>query len=786
MDLLRGLLDHPLIPYLIGAIALLFAYQKLAPRLRLPGLNVSPDQFLARILGPGFRSRTRLREVSRFKKQGNFLAAGKTLEEEGHMEEAAEAYLEGSEYWAAASNYEKLGKMERAAELYLQANDHKKAAQILSGIGKHAKAAALFQEKGNTLEAARLYGLAGDWAKAADIYSRSGYPLRAAEAFEKTGQHARAAECYEKHFMENVSFSTTYSSTAPSTDVKSAFHAGRLFEKAGELARAREAYYKGGYFKESAGVCMQLGLYAKAAELFLRAEDPQSAADAHDKAGDKVAAANLRGEVALRSEQIPEAAAFFQQGHDFLRAAELYESKGMLAEAAGAYEAGESWAAAGNVYVRAGLKARAAASYERARDYETSARLYEEAGLGRKAIELYEKAGFTFKSGESAARAGERDKAVALLQRVSPDDEHYRAASELLAQLFVESGKTSLAVERLQKTIAGAPVSSANLDLYYWLAVAREGAGNHREATEIYRKILSENVLYRDVEKRAAAIEQGQPLPLPAAFPPAGSAPAVVAPPAPAAKAGKAGRFVPREEIGSGPLGEVYRGEDQVDGRSVAMRLLRPELLSPEGVLAGLVADLKAASGISHPNLVKVLGVVEVQGRRCVVSELVSGRHFGEAVRGGLRMSVKQAHNLGRVVAQVLALVHEKGMVHGSLQPSNLMVAGGVVKVADLGLGRLAQRLPPGPEPDYRAPEGRWDAAGDLYALSAVLYHLMTGVHPKSQPQGVALPLPSSLAPGVPEAFDKLLLRGLHPRPEMRLLSAEAVLAELKDMVRFA
>jgi tetratricopeptide (TPR) repeat protein len=782
MDLLFGLLDHPLVPYLIGAIVVLVAYQKLGPRLRLPGLNLTPDQLLGKILGSGFRSRRKLGEASRFKKQGNFLAAGKVLEEEGHLEEAAETYLEGSEYWAAASNYEKLGKAERAAELYLQANDHKKAAQILAGIGKHAKAAALFLEKGNSLEAARLYGLAGDWAKAADIYSRSGYPLRAAEAFEKTGQYSRAAEGHEKHFMENVSFSTTYSSTAPSADVKSAFHAGRLFEKAGELARAREAYYKGGYFKESASVCMQLGLYAKAAELFLRAEDPQSAAEAHEKAGDKVAAANLRGEVALRSEQIPEAAAFFQQGHDFLRAAELYESKSMLAEAAGAYEAGESWAAAGNVYVRAGLKARAAASYERAGDYETSARLYEEAGLGRKAIELYEKAGFTFKSGESAARAGERDKAVALLQRVSPDDENYRAASELLAQLFVEAGKTGLAVERLQKTIAGAPISSANLDLYYWLAVAREAGGSHREAMEIYRKILAENVLYRDVEKRASALEQSQPLPLPTAMT---SASAAAPAPSSSAKAGKAARFAPREVIGSGPLGEVHRGEDLVDGRSVAMRLFPPGLLVPE-VLPGLVADLKAASSLSHPNLVKVLGLVEVQGRRCLVTELVAGRHFGEAVRSGHRMNVKQAHNLGRVVAQVLALVHEKGLVHGSLQPSNLMVAGGVVKVADLGLGRLAQRLPPGPEPDYRAPEGEWNAAGDLYALSAVLYHLMTGVHPKSQSQGVALPLPSSLASGVPEAFDKLLLRGLHPRPEMRLLTAEAVLDELKEMVRFA
>ena len=64
------------------------------------------------------------------------------------------------------------------------------------------------------------------------------------------------------------------------------------------------------------------------------------------------------------------------------------------------------------------------------------------------------------------------------------------------------------------------------------------------------------------------------------------------------------------------------------------------------------------------------------------------------------------------------------------------------------------------------------------------MYHLLTGTHPQSQPQGVGLPLPSRLAPGVPEAMDKLLLRGLHPRPELRPASAEDLLRELREMVK--
>ncbi|MGA8240687.1 MAG: hypothetical protein WB818_08945, partial [Desulfobacterales bacterium] len=159
------------------------------------------------------------------------------------------------------------------------------------------------------------------------------------------------------------------------------------------------------------------------------AEDPEKAAHAFEQAGDAVKGATLRGEVALKADRVPEAAAFFQKGQDYLRAAELFESVGMLAEAAGAYEAGDSHAAAGGVYVRAGLKDRAAASYERAREFETAAKFYEESGNGAKAIELYERAGLTFQSGEAAAKSGDRDKAIALLQRVAPQDENYRPAT---------------------------------------------------------------------------------------------------------------------------------------------------------------------------------------------------------------------------------------------------------------------------------------------------------------------------------------------------------------------
>jgi serine/threonine-protein kinase len=316
----------------------------------------------------------------------------------------------------------------------------------------------------------------------------------------------------------------------------------------------------------------------------------------------------------------------------------------------------------------------------------------------------------------------------------------------------------------------------------------------------VYKKVQAEDLQYRDVDARMARLAAGGAPPRPAAAaaarPAAAPQPAAAGPrnapaaapaaaPVAPAPAARARRWEPKEEVGAGPLGVVLRAVD-ADGRNVALRRLPAELLARPGMQQGVLADLKAAAPVSHPNVVKLIGYVEMDGQRCVVSEYVQGRTFAEALKAGHKMQMKQVHSLGRVLAQVLGLLHGKGMVHGSIQPSNLMVANGVVKVADIGLGRLAHAVSqqPGAAPDYRAPENALDAAGDLYAMAAVMYHLLTGVHPKSQPQGAGLPLPSTLAPGVSEAFDKLLLRCLHPKPTLRFASAQEVLGELNEMVR--
>jgi tetratricopeptide (TPR) repeat protein len=243
MDQVFSLLfDNTYVQLGLAAVLGWFIYNKFVAGARIPGVRKgggpSLDDVLGKLLGKGYADRKVDKAVAREKKAGNWLSAGRFYEEAGRDQEAVEVYTEGQEFFAAGSVLEKLGKLDRAAELFLQHGDYKKAAAVFIAANKPGRAATLFLEKGNTLEAARLFGIAGEWGKAADLYLKSGYPLRAAEAFEKTGDFLKAAECHERHFTENVSYATTYSSTAQSADQKSALLAGRLYEKAGDLNRA--------------------------------------------------------------------------------------------------------------------------------------------------------------------------------------------------------------------------------------------------------------------------------------------------------------------------------------------------------------------------------------------------------------------------------------------------------------------------------------------------------------------------------------------------------------------
>jgi len=237
------------------------------------------------------------------------------------------------------------------------------------------------------------------------------------------------------------------------------------------------------------------------------------------------------------------------------------------------------------------------------------------------------------------------------------------------------------------------------------------------------------------------------------------------APPAPGRP-----RFTLGDQIGGGPLGSLHRGEDLVESKAVLLRLLAPELLSIQGALQALTGDLKNAAAVSHPALVRTLGFVDLNGRRAIVSDWVTGRHFGEAIAAGHKLPPGQIASLSKALLQALAAIHAKGLAHGSVQPSNVMVSAGQVRLADFGLGRVRQRFPS----SHRAPDGGYSAAADVYAAAALFYQLMTGVNPIGNAAPAA---PGTLVSGVPQALGELLVRCLAPQASDRPSSEQALQA---------
>jgi serine/threonine-protein kinase len=191
--------------------------------------------------------------------------------------------------------------------------------------------------------------------------------------------------------------------------------------------------------------------------------------------------------------------------------------------------------------------------------------------------------------------------------------------------------------------------------------------------------------------------------------------------------------------------------------------------------VAALVKDLEAAARVQHPHLVRVLGLVPISGRRCVVTQFVKGKSLAGSLPPGQRLPLSQAQVIARGLAQMLAAVHAQGLAHGGVQPSNILSAAGVLKVTDLGLGRL--RLALAPTTPYRAPEARLDACADVYSFGAVVYRLLSGKPPAAE--SGAVPGLRSVAADVPAELEALVMRCLSADPAARFASGAELVAAL-------
>ncbi|MFN2222822.1 MAG: serine/threonine-protein kinase PknK, partial [Candidatus Promineifilaceae bacterium] len=256
-------------------------------------------------------------------------------------------------------------------------------------------------------------------------------------------------------------------------------------------------------------------------------------------------------------------------------------------------------------------------------------------------------------------------------------------------------------------------------------------------------------------------------------------------------------RYLIQEELGRGGMGVVYRAEDTLLQRMVAVKMVSVGLLGTEG-RTRLLSEARAIASLNHSNIVAVYDMGEAaagDGERpgdpsltYIVMELIQG-HSLRTIRPS---TLEEALDIAVQICAALAEAHEHGIIHRDLKPENVVVTrGGVVKLTDFGLARRVkdQALSDG-EPlagtvEYMAPEvilGRpATPQSDLYAMGIILYEMLAGRPPTEANNLTALlsqrlhdPLkpPSSHNPHVPPALDVLVLRLLSRRPDDRPATA--------------
>ena len=139
-------------------------------------------------------------------------------------------------------------------------------------------------------------------------------------------------------------------------------------------------------------------------------------------------------------------------------------------------------------------------------------------------------------------------------------------------------------------------------------------------------------------------------------------------------------------------MGVVYKARDTLLGRTVALKVLPPELVNDPDRKRRFVREAKAASSLNHPNIVTVHDIVGDEGVDFIVMEYVAGQTLAE-ILASRRLALDDALKYAVQIASALAAAHGAGVVHRDLKPGNIMVDGqGVVKVVDFGLAKLAAR----------------------------------------------------------------------------------------------
>ncbi|MBZ2176768.1 MAG: protein kinase domain-containing protein [Acidobacteriota bacterium] len=201
----------------------------------------------------------------------------------------------------------------------------------------------------------------------------------------------------------------------------------------------------------------------------------------------------------------------------------------------------------------------------------------------------------------------------------------------------------------------------------------------------------------------------------------------------------RVGKYELQEFLGGG-MSHVYRAQDTVLGRTVAVKILTEQGCADAEAKARFLQEARLASGISHENIISVYDFGEEQGKPYIVMEFLRGESLREALRSGRAGDARNRLLLAVQTAKALDYIHQKKIVHRDIKPENLQVdQSGRIKLMDFGIAKSEgmQLTRAGftlGTPYYMAPEQvlgqQVTAAVDVYAFGILLFEMLTGLKP--------------------------------------------------------
>lgn len=250
------------------------------------------------------------------------------------------------------------------------------------------------------------------------------------------------------------------------------------------------------------------------------------------------------------------------------------------------------------------------------------------------------------------------------------------------------------------------------------------------------------------------------------------------------------------EKVGSGGMGEVYKGYHEIMQIDVAVKLIHPHLAESEEFVARFLREAQTTISLTHPNILRVYTAERFERIFYMVLEFIDGTDLRKVQRTRQKLPWAATLPLIEQTGAGLAFAHEKDVVHRDIKPENLlMTRKGEIKIADFGLAtarQAVQRLTVTGQimgsPLYMSPEQaegkELDHKSDIYSLGATWYHLLAGTPPFTAPTVAGIlaqhvtkdvPFPTERFQDVPQEVMAVLKAMMKRRREERLDDASII-----------